>query len=170
MRLNPEPWDLPVPSAQRIVVLGILLSLPLPDEVQPFTIVSVAELFRDIFHWDPVRALEEINRCTEAWLRESVCPVQRHKDEHGLVRVQLPSPPDYSPEPLDFELPTPREIIAFCVALAFLVPEDNRRRKLALESIAVIMHDLFGWPQERAAEELNLCGEIWKADGCSPRF
>jgi len=51
------------PSTQRIVVLGSLLSLLLPDERQPFAVGSVAEVFSDLFGWDMRRALEEINLC-----------------------------------------------------------------------------------------------------------
>jgi hypothetical protein len=52
-----------------------------------------------------------------------------------------------------------RDLIVFAVVMALLAPEENQRRHLALQSIALLMHDLFGWSQKRVTEEINLCVE-----------
>ena len=65
---------------------------------------------------------------------------------------------------------TLRKIVAFAVAMALPVLEENRRRDLALQSIARLMHDLFGWSQELATEEINICVETWNGDGTEPNF
>ncbi len=81
-----------------------------------------------------------------------------------------PNKLEYSPDILDFESPTPRQIVAFSVTMALLVPAENRRRQLALESIALLMHGLFGWSQQRATKEINICAETWNEDGYQPNF
>lgn len=91
--------------------------------------------------------------------------------ESGLIHVNLPNELDYGPELLDLKpLPTPRAIIAFAIAMALLVPDEKQRRCLALQSIARLMHDLFGWSSMRATDEINICVETWNEDGVMPNF
>ena len=152
--------DLASPTPQRIIIFGIVLALLMPDERQPFSIVSVADLMASLFEWNPVRALEEINTFLELYGQKSGTKFDRYRDKSGLIHVNLPNELDYGPELLDLKpLPTPRAIIAFAMAMALLVPNENRRRNVALQSIALLMHELFGWSQERATEEINICVE-----------
>jgi hypothetical protein len=163
--------DLVSPPAHRIIVFGVLLALMMPDERQAFSIVSVAGLMANLFGWNPVRTLEEINTYLERWNRKPGSAPERYKDEQGLVRIKLPAGFEDSPEIPDLKPPSsPRDLIVFAVAMALLVPEENRRRRLALQSIALIMRDLFGWSQKRVTEEINLCVETWNEDGVRPNF
>lgn len=57
--------DLRSPTPQRIIIFGIVLALLMPDERQPFSIVSVANLMANLFKWNPVRTLKEINNFLE---------------------------------------------------------------------------------------------------------
>ena len=78
---------------------------------------------------------------------------------------------DFNSKTLDFKpLPTLRNIVAFVGAIALLVPEKNRRRQLALQSMATLMRDLFGWSPELVTEEINLCLETWSKDGTEANF
>jgi hypothetical protein len=163
--------DLGSPAPQRIMIFGIVLALLMPDERQPFSIVSVANLMANLFKWNPVRTLKEINNFLELCGQKSGPKFDCYGDESGLIYVNLPNELDYSWEILDLKpLPTPRAIIAFAVAMALLVPDENRRRNVALQSIALLMHELFGWSQERAMEEINICVETWTEDGVEPNF
>jgi hypothetical protein len=118
-----------------------------------------------------VRTLEEINTCLELWTREPASQPEQYKDKCGLVRLKLPVGFDDGPEIHDLKPPSsPRDLIVFAVAMVLLVPEENRRRHLALQSIALLMRDLFGWSQKRVTEEINLCVETWNEDGVRPNF
>jgi hypothetical protein len=93
------------------------------------------------------------------------------KDEFGLVHVRLPEALNFSAKTLGFQpLPTLRNIVAFAASIALLVPEENRRRQLALQSMATLMRYLFGWSQELSAEEINRCLETWNEDGTEANF
>jgi hypothetical protein len=159
------------PNPQRIILFGVVLALLIPPERQPFSIGSVAHLMADLFHWDPLRTLEEINRCSKLCAQNPGYNPDSYKDETGLVHVKLPKELDYGPEIHDLKpIPTLRGIVAFAVSMALLVPEKNRRRDLALQSIARVMHDLFGWSQELASREISICVETWNEDGAEPNF
>lgn len=165
MRLNDEPWDLPIPSAQRIIVFGVALSLLIPPERQPFSVGSIAELFHDIFHWDLRRGLEELNRCMKSWEHEPILNWYGNDIMHPHWIGEL----DYRLEDVpDVGLPTPRQVIAFAVALVWLVPEE--RRTWALESLVPLVHWMFGWPQDRGRQEITICNETWAGDGFEPNF
>jgi hypothetical protein len=51
--------------------------------------------------------------------------------------------------------------VGMAIAMALLVPDENRRQKLALKSIASLMHDLFGWSRKQALQEINICVETY---------
>jgi hypothetical protein len=166
---NPE--GIISPNSQRIILFGVVLGLLMPPERQPFSIASIAQLMADFFDWIPMRTLEETNSCLKLCAEDSDYNPDLSKDEFGLVHVRLPEAINFSPEILDFKpLPTLRNIVAFAVAIALLVPEENRRRQLALQSMATLMRDLFGWSQELATEEINLCLETWSKDGTEANF
>jgi hypothetical protein len=166
---NPE--GIISPNPQRIILFGVVLGLLMPPERQPFSIRSIGELMADLFDWNPMRTLEEMNRCLKLCAEDPHYNPDLTKDEFGLVHVRLPEALNFNPKILDFRpLPTLRNIVAFAVAIALLVPEENRRRQLALQSLATFMRDLFGWPQELAAEEINLCLETWREDGTEANF
>ena len=159
------------PKPQRIILFGVVLALLIPPERQPFSIGSVAELMADLFDWNPLRTSEEIKRCLKLCAENPGYNPDSYKDEAGLVHVKFPKELDYGSEILDLTpIPTLRKIVVFAVAMALLVPEENRRRDLALQSIARLMHDLFGWSQELATEEINICVETWNGDGTEPNF
>jgi hypothetical protein len=163
--------DLASPTPQRIIIFGVVLALLMPDEWQPFSIVSVADLMASLFKWNPVRTLKEINNFLKLCGQKSGPKFDRYRDKSGLIHVNLPNELDYGPELLDLKpLPTPRAIIAFAVAMALLVPDENRRRNVALQSIALLTHELFGWSHEQATEEINICVETWTEDGVEPNF
>ena len=125
----------------------------------------------DLFDWIPMRTLEETNRCLKLCVEDPDYNPDLSKDELGLVHVRLPETVNFSPKILDFKpLPTLRHIVAFAAAIALLVPEENRRRQLALQSMAKLMRDLFGWSQELAIEEIGLCLETWREDGTKANF
>jgi hypothetical protein len=118
-----------------------------------------------------MRTLEETNRCFKLCAEDSQYNPDLSKDEFGLVHVRLPKAVDFNPKTLDFKpLPTLHNIVAFAVAIVLLVPEENRRRQLALQSVATLMRDLFGWSQELATEEINLCLGTWREDGAQANF
>jgi hypothetical protein len=166
---NPE--GIISPNPQRIILFGVVLGLLMPPERQPFSIGSIAQLMADLFDWNPMRTLEETNRCLKLCAEDPHYNPDLSKDEFGLVHVRLPKAIDFSPKILDFKpLPTLRNIVAFAVSIALLVPEGNRRRQLALQSIATLMCDLFGWSQELATEEINLCLKTWNEDGTQANF
>jgi hypothetical protein len=166
---NPEGLNSPNP--QRIILLGVVLGQLMPPERQPFSIRSIGQLMADFFDWNPMRTLEETDRCLNLCAEDPHYNPDSSKDEFGIVHVRLPRALDFNPKTLDFKpLPTLRHIVTFVVALALLVPEENRRRQLALQSMAILMHDLFGWSQELAAEEMNLCLETWREDGMKANF
>jgi len=141
----------------------------MPPERQPFSITSVAALMARMFGWNPMRTLDEINNLLNLSGREPDYRLDFHKYESGLIRVVLPKRFDYELPELMPSPPFPK-IVAFAVAIALLVPDENRRRPLALQSIALLMHDLFGWPIEQVTQEINLCVEVWNADGIGPNF
>jgi len=166
---NPE--GIISPNPQRIILFGVVLGLLMPPERQPFSMGSIAQLMADLFDWNPMRTLEETNRCLKLCAEDPDYNPDLSKDEFGLVHVRLPEAINFSPKILDFQpLPTLRNIVAFAVAIALLVPEENRRRQLALQSMATLMRDLFGWSQELATEEINLCLETWNKDGTEANF
>jgi hypothetical protein len=143
----------------------------MPPERQPFSIGSIGQLTADLFDWNPMRTLEKTNRCLKLCAEDPGYNPDLSKDEFGLVHVRLPQTLDFSAKTLEFKpLPTLGNIVAFAVAIALLVPEENRRRQLALQSMATLMCDLFGWPQELATEEINLCLETWNEDGTKANF
>jgi hypothetical protein len=156
------------PSPTRTIILGALLSLLLPDECQPFAVGSVAEVFSALFGWDLRRALEEINRCLGLWARERERLPNWYKDENGLIRFELGADLDYGSEILDLALPDPRRIIAFAIAMAWLVPVD--RRHLAIESLPPLLVGLFGWDEETVREEIALCNGTWVEEGLEPNY
>jgi hypothetical protein len=166
---NPE--GIISPNPQRIILFGVVLGLLMPPERQPFSMRSIGQLMADLFDWNPMRTLEETNRCLKLCAEDPTYNPDLSKDEFGLVHVTLPAALNFSPKILDFKpLPTLRNIVAFAVAIALLVPEENRRRQLALQSMATLMRDLFGWSQELATEEINLCLETWSEDGTEANF
>jgi hypothetical protein len=166
---NPE--GIISPNPQRIILFGVVLGLLMPPERQPFSIRSISQLMADLFDWNPMRTLEETNRCLKLCAEDPHYNPDLSKDEFGLVHVRLPEALDFSPQSLDLKpLPTLRNIVAFAVAIALVVPDENRRRQLALQSMATLMRDLFGWSEELASEELNLCLEIWNEDGTKANF
>jgi hypothetical protein len=166
---NPE--GIISPNPQRIILFGVVLGLLMPPERQPFSMGSIGQLMADLFDWNPMRTLEETNRCLKLCAKDPDYNPDLSKDEFGLVHVRLPEAIDFSPEILDLKpLPTLRTIVAFAVAIVLLVPEENRRRQLALQSMATLMRDLFGWPEELATEEINLCLETWSEDGTKANF
>jgi hypothetical protein len=159
------------PNPQRIILFGVVLGLLMPPERQPFSMRSIGQLMADLFDWNPMRTLEETYRCLKLCAEDSDYNPDLSKDEFGLVHVRLPKALDFNPKALDFKpLPTLRNIVAFAVAIALLVPEANRRRQLALQSMATLMCDLFGWPEEVVIEEINLCRETWSEDGIEGNF
>jgi hypothetical protein len=167
--LNPEGFISPNP--QRIILFGVVLGLLMPPERQPFSISSVAHLMADLFDWNPMRTSEEMNHCLKLCTEDPRYNPDLSKDESGLVHVKLPKTLNFSPKVLDLKPPpTLRNIVACAVAIALLVPEENRRRHLALQSMAALMRKLFGWPQELATEEINLCLETWREDGTEANF
>jgi hypothetical protein len=98
-----------------------------------------------------MKTLEETNRCLKLCAEDPHYNPDSCKDEFGLVHVRLPKALDFNPKPLDFKpLPTLHNIVAFAVTIALLVPEENRRRQLALQSMATLMRDLFGWSRDLA--------------------
>ena len=166
---NPE--GIISPNPQRIILFGVVLGLLMPPERQPFSMRSIGQLMADLFDWNPMRTLEETNRCLKLCAENPHYNPDLSKDEFGLVHVRLPEAIDFSPKILDFKpLPTLRNIVAFAVAIALLVPDENRRRQLALQSMATLMRDLFGWSEELATEEINLCLETWSEDGTEANF
>jgi hypothetical protein len=56
-----------------------------------------------------------------------------------------------------------RDVIALAVIMAMLVREE--RQPLAMQSIALLTGQLFGWYPVRALEKINICLETWKQDG-----
>jgi hypothetical protein len=166
---NPE--GIISPNPQRIILFGVVLGLLMPPERQPFSMESIGQLMADLFDWNPMRTLEETNRCLKLCVEDPDYNPDLSKDEFGLVHVRLPETVNFSPKILDFKpLPTLRNIVAFAVAIALLVPEKNRRRQLALQSMATLMRDLFGWSPELVTEEINLCLETWSKDGTEANF
>jgi hypothetical protein len=118
-----------------------------------------------------MRTLEEMNHCLKLCAEDPLYNPDLSKDESGLVHVKLPKALDFSPKILDLKpLPTLRNIVGFAVTIALLVPEANRRRHLALQSMATLMHDLFGWSQEFATREINICVKTWSEDGTEANF
>jgi hypothetical protein len=161
---NPE--GIIAPNPQRIILFGVVLGLLMPPERQPFSMGSIAQLMADFFDWNPMRTWEETYRCLKLCAEDPHYHLDLSKDEFGLVHVRLPEALDFSPEILDLKpLPTLRTIVAFAVAIALVVPDENRRPQLALQSMTTLMRDLFGWSQELATEEINLCLETWSKDG-----
>jgi hypothetical protein len=159
------------PNPQRIILFGVVLGLLMPPERQPFSIGSIGQLMADLFDWNPMRTLEKTNRCLKLCAEDPHYNPDLSKDEFGLVHVRLPRALDFNPKTLDFKpLPTLRSIVAFAVAIALLVPEENRRRQLATQSMATLMRDLFGWSQEVTIKEINLCLETWREDGTKANF
>jgi hypothetical protein len=173
--LGPEilqnPEGIISPNPQRIILFGVVLGLLMPPERQPFSMRSIGQLMADLFDWNPMRTLEETKRCLKLCAEDPDYNPDLSKDEFGLVQVRLPKVLNFSPRILDFKpLPTLRAIVAFAVAIALVVPDENRRRQLALQSMATLMQDLFGWPQELATAEINLCLETWSKDGKEANF
>jgi hypothetical protein len=156
------------PSPTKTIILGVLLSLLLPDERQPFAVGSVAEVFSDLFGWDLRRALEEINACLGLWERNRERLPNWYKDENGLIRFELGADLHYGLEILDLALPEPRCIIAFAVAMAWLVPSE--RREVAMESLAPLLGALFGWNEEIAKQEISVCNLTWLEEGLEPNY
>jgi hypothetical protein len=156
------------PSTQRIVLLGSLLSLLLPDERQPFAVGSIAEVFNALFGWDLRRALEEINACLGLWAHDQERLPNWYKDEHGLIRFELSSDLDYGFEILDLAPPEPRRIIVFALAMAWLVPA--KRRQVAVESLPALLAGLFGWHEQTVREEITICDRTWIDEGLEPNF
>jgi hypothetical protein len=166
---NPE--GIIAPNPQRIILFGVVLGLLMPPERQPFSMGSISQLMADLFDWNPMRTLEETNRCLKLCAENPHYNPDLSKDEFGLVHVRLSEELNFSSKILDFQpLPTLRNIVAFAVAIALLVPEENRRRQLALQSMATLMRDLFGWSEELATEEINLCLKTWSEDGTEANF
>jgi hypothetical protein len=151
------------PSPTKTIILGVLLSLLLSDERQPFAVESVAEIFSALFGWDVRRALEEINACLALCERERERLPDWHKDENGLIRFELPTNLDYGLETLDLVLPEPRRIIAFALTMAWLVPAE--RREMAVQSLAPLLADLFGWDEQTVGKEITICDRTWVDDG-----
>jgi hypothetical protein len=58
---NPE--GIISPNPQRIILFGVVLGLLMPPERQPFSMRSIGQLMADLFDWNPMRTLEETNRC-----------------------------------------------------------------------------------------------------------
>jgi hypothetical protein len=166
---NPE--GIISPNPQRIILFGVVLGLLMPPERQPFSVVSIGQLMADLFDWNPMRTLEETNRCLKLCAEDPYYNPDLSKDEFGLVHVRLPKALDFNPKTLDFKpSPTLRNIVAFVGAIALLVPEENRRRRLAIQSMATLMRDLFGWSQDLTIKEINLCLETWREDGTKANF
>ena len=166
---NPE--GIMSPNPQRIILFGVVLGLLMPPERQPFSIRSIGQLMADLFDWNPMRTLEETNRCLKLCAEDPHYNPDLSKDEIGLIHVRLPKTLDFNPKPLDFRpLPTLRNIVAFVGTIALLVPEENLRRQLAIQSMATLMRDLFGWSPELVTEEINLCLETWSKDGTEANF
>lgn len=166
---NPE--GIISPNPQWIILFGVVLGLLMPPERQPFSMRSIGQLMADLFDWNPMRTLEETNRCLKLCAEDPHYNPDLSKDEFGLVHVRLPEAINFCSGSLDLKpLPTFRHIIAFAVAIALVVPDENRRRQLALQSMATLMRDLFGCSKELASEELNLCLQIWSENGTKANF
>jgi hypothetical protein len=166
-----NPKGIIPPNPQRVILLGVVLAFLMPPERQPFSIKSIGQLMADFFDWNPMRTLEETNRCLKLCAEDPHYNPDCSKDEFGLVHVRLPNALDFNPKTLDFKpLPTLRDIVAFVGTIALLVPEENRRRQLAIQSMATLMRDLFGCSQELTIEQINLCLEAWKEDGIKANF
>jgi hypothetical protein len=124
---NPE--GIISPNPQRVILFGVVLGLLMPPERQPFSMGSIGQLMADPFDWNPMRTLEETNRCLKLCAEDPHYNPDLSKDEFGLVHVRLPEALNFNPKNLDFKpLPTLRNIVAFAVAIALLVPEEKRRR------------------------------------------
>jgi hypothetical protein len=165
----PGMRNLPSPKPQRIILLAAILALLAASERQSLT--SVADYMARMFGWKPMTTLEEMKHLLELSRQDPDCRLYWNKDESSLIHVILPKKVDYGTELREF-MPSPpfRDIIAFAVAMAFLVPDEDRRRALARQSIALLTHDLLGWSTEQAAQEIDLCAKVWTENGIRTEF
>jgi hypothetical protein len=83
--------DLGSPTPQRIIILGVVPALLMPDERQPFSIVSVADLMASLFNWNPMKTLKEINNFLELCGQKSGPKFDCYRDKSGLIHVNLPN-------------------------------------------------------------------------------
>jgi hypothetical protein len=98
-----KPEGIISPNSQRIILFGVVLGLLMPPEQQPFSIASIGQLMADLFDWNPLRTLEETNRCVKLCAEDPHYNPDLSKDEFGLVHVRLPKALDFSPKILDFK-------------------------------------------------------------------
>lgn len=107
-----NPGGINSPNSQRIILFGVVLGLLMPPERQPFSIRSIGQLMADLFDWNPMRTLEETNRCLKLCAEDPHYNPDLSKDEFGLVHVRFPKALDFNPKTLDFKpLPTLRNIL-----------------------------------------------------------
>jgi hypothetical protein len=98
-----KPQDIVSPAPQWIILFGVVLALLMPAERQPFSITSVAELMADLFDWNPVRTLEEINACLE---------LRARKPSYGLASSLRSNPLTRELQPKNSTAPVSRLYIA----------------------------------------------------------
>ena len=98
-----KPQDIVSRAPQRVILFGVVLALLMPTERQPFSITSVAELMADLFDWNPVRTLEEINACLELCAR---------KPGYGLASSLRSNPLTRELQPKNSTAPVSRLYIA----------------------------------------------------------
>ena len=98
-----KPQDIVSPAPQRIIPLRCRAGPPYACRAAPFSITSVAELMADLFDWNPVRTLEEINACLELCAR---------KPGYGLASSLRSNPLTRELQPKNSTAPVSRLYIA----------------------------------------------------------
>ena len=110
-----------------------------------------------LWHWEPERFVDELEACL-ADITEQQKHIHFWIDEEAIhVRIVEKDIHKALPQAAS------RDVIALAVIMAMLVPEE--RQTLAMQSIALLMGQLFGWDPALALEEINICLETWKQDG-----